>query len=187
MTTTAKINSKGTKGTGITETLASVLHDNLGKTVTAVIELRSESRGENLKGDETVNLAIQTIEVIPEEVGAAEHVREISKAAYRNRKFAEDGPTLPTDDSGSEPNVADVLAAGAKHVPHEYLEATDEPICDVCGNESDAPVHVITDDLTPDDPQDDEQPDDDQLPLDEGAPDEDDEPLPSNVAVFSNR
>lgn len=144
MTTTAKIAAKGTKGTGITEQLAAALHDNLGKTVLAVVELRSESRGENLKGDETVHLAIQTLEVIPEDVGAAEHVRELAKVAHYNRKLAEDGPKLPVPGDDIEPKVADVLAAGAALAPHVYLpvQEDDNEVCDICGDDEDDPRHA---------------------------------------------
>jgi hypothetical protein len=146
MTTTAKIAAKGTKGTGITPQLAAALHDNLGKTVVAIIELRSESRGENLKGDETVNLAIQTLEVIPEDIGAAEHVRELAKVAHYNRKVAEDGPKLPVPGDSVEPKFEDVLAAGAALTPHEYVESGDgEPgtTCNVCGTADSEPCHEI--------------------------------------------
>ena len=144
MSTTAQIAAKGTKGTGITDELAKTLHDNLGKTITIVAEIRSESRGENLKGDETVKLAIQTLEVIPEDAGAADHVREIAKTAHYNRMVAQEGPDLELD--GPAPKVADVLAAGQRFQPHPYLASTlstdDNATCDVCGQHEGAAVHA---------------------------------------------
>jgi len=144
MSTTAQINAKGTKGTGITDEIAKALHDNLGKTITIVAEVRSESRGENLKGDETVKLAIQNLEVIPEDAGAADHVREIAKTAHYNRRVAEEGPDLELD--GPAPKVKDVLANGDRYKPHPYLASTlstdDNAPCDVCGQHEGAPIHA---------------------------------------------
>lgn len=146
MSTTANIAAKGTNGTGITEDLARTLHDQLGKTILAVVEIRSESRGENLKGDNTVKLAIQNIEVIPEDVGAAEHIREIAKVVHTNRKRAQDGPQLNFEGDGPEPTVAQVLAGGQQFRPHPYLASTlstdDNAICDVCGQHADTVLHA---------------------------------------------
>ncbi|CAI9417249.1 hypothetical protein [Nocardioides sp. T2.26MG-1] len=145
MTTTAKINAATGSGSGIAPDLARTLHDQLGKTITAVVSLRSESRGEKLNGDETVSLAITDLVVIPDDQGAAEHVREIAHVVTYNRKLAENGPTLPLDGDSPEPKVEDVLAAGARHRPHGYIASTlstdDDAICDICGLLQTAPIH----------------------------------------------
>jgi hypothetical protein len=146
MTTTAKIAAKGTKGTGITEDLAATLHDNLGKTIVAVVEITAETRSENRKGDETVGLSIGTIEVAPDGM-AADHVRELARSFHYERRLAEDGPTLPTPGDDIEPKVADVLAAGKALAPHTFEADPVEPnTCNVCGADDDAPLHGVLDD-----------------------------------------
>jgi hypothetical protein len=136
MSTTAKIASKGTKGTGITEELASTLHDNLGKTIVAVVEITAETRSENRKGDETVGLSIGTIEVAPDGM-AADHVRELARSFHYERKLA-DGTadqTLPMPGDSPEPQVSEVLAAGKALEPHDFDPIPgDEDHCDICGN-----------------------------------------------------
>ena len=178
MTTTAKINAATGAGSGITEDLATTLHNQLGKTITAVVSLRSESRGEKLNGDETVNLAITDLVVIPDDLGAAEHVREIAHVVKYNRKLAENGPTLPLEGESPEPKVEDVLAAGARHRPHPYLASTlstDDsdtgPVCDVCGLLETAPIHSTQDPL----------PDPFAIPADDDVDDQDgEEPDPDD-------
>lgn len=139
MTTTAQIAAKGCQSTGITEEMAETLHNNLGKTLVAVVELRADNRTENLKGDEKVSLSILTVEPAPNADTEA-HLRELARAFHYERKLA-DGKhdqTLPMPGDSPEPQVSDVLAAGKALEPHEFVEAPDDSnlghkVCDVCG------------------------------------------------------
>lgn len=148
MTTTAKIAAKGCTNTGLTEAHAKTLHDQLGKTIIAIVEITSEARTETKAGDEQVKLSIGMIEVAPDI--AEDHVRELARSFHYERRLAEDGPTL-TEDDGPEPKVTDVLAAGARHRPHPYLASTlstdDNAVCDVCGQHEAAAVHSTQDTL----------------------------------------
>lgn len=145
MTTTAKITAKGTSNTGITEDLAKRCHDQLGRKVLAVVELVAETRSENRKGDEQVSLSILTVEPAPD--GMTEnHLRELARSFYYERQLAEgQAPTLEFGDN-PEPDLASVLAAGAKHQPHPYLASMlstdDNAVCDVCGLLEGAAVHA---------------------------------------------
>lgn len=173
MTTTAKIASKGTSNTGITEELAKRCHDQLGKKVLAVVELVSEDRGEKRNGDERVTFSILTIEPAPN--GMTEnHLRELARSFYYERQLADgQAPTLEFGDN-PEPDLTAVLAAGAKHQPHPYiasmLSTDDNALCDVCGLIEGVPVHAdrtgLDDPFTlhavDDEPEDDEDEDDDQ-------------------------
>jgi hypothetical protein len=144
MTTTAQIAAKGCSSTGITEDLAKRLHDSLGKTIVAVVELTSENRSENRDGDEKVKLVINTIEPAPEGM-AADHVRELARSFHYERKLA-DGETdgqLPLPGDSPEPKVEEVLAAGEKlkHHAYDHDPFETEPICVVCGQTEDATIH----------------------------------------------
>lgn len=142
MTTTAKITSKGTSGTGITEDLAKRCHDRLGHKVLAVVELVAETRSEKRNGDESVTLSILTVEPAPNS-DTEDHLRDLARSFYYERALEEHGPTL---DGGDEPSVDQVLAAGAKHQPHPYIASTlaveDDAVCDVCGQIEAAAVHA---------------------------------------------
>jgi hypothetical protein len=143
MTTTAKIAAKGTQSTGITETIAKQLHDQLGKTIVAIVEITSEARTEQKSGDEQVKLSIGMIEVAPDGL-AADHVRELARSFHYERQLTDGQPTLDGDDI--EPKVGDVLEQGARFRPHPYLASTlstdDDAVCDVCGQHEGAPVHA---------------------------------------------
>lgn len=142
MTTTATIKAKGCKNTGLTDEIAATLHDNLGKTIVAVVELTADARSENRDGDEKVQLTIGMIEVAPDGL-AADHVRELARSFHYERQLADGQPTLDGDDI--EPKVDDVIAAGQRHRPHPFLPddaAKDTPICDVCGQHEAASVHA---------------------------------------------
>lgn len=167
MTTTAQISAKGCQNTGLTEDHAKRLHDNLGRTIVAIVELTADSRTENCAGDEKVKLNIGTIEVAPDGE-AAEHLRELARLFHYERQLADGQPTLPNGDygqDGPEPTVAQVLAAGARFKPHPFLPvdaADDNGICDVCGQLQDAAPHAEHDSI-PDPftvPDDDSQDDD---------------------------
>lgn len=132
MTTTAKIASKGTNATGLTEDIAKTLHDNLGKTIVAIVEITSEARTEKKSGAEHVQLSIGMLEVAPDGL-AADHVRELARSFHYERQL-KDGQMAIDDDI--EPKVADVLEAGQRFTPHPFLAAdpeADNPICEVCG------------------------------------------------------
>ena len=145
MTTTAKIAAKGTKSTGLTEDIAKTLHDQLGKTIVAIVEISSEARTEKKSGDEEVKLAIGMLEVAPDGL-AADHVRELARSFHYERQL-KDGQMAIDDDI--EPKVADVLEAGQRFQPHPYLASTlstddsdQGPVCDVCGQHEGATVHA---------------------------------------------
>lgn len=169
MTTTAQIAAKGCKSTGITEEMAESLHNQLGKTLVAVVELRAEGRTEKLNGDEKVSLSILTIEPAPNR-DTEDHLRELARAFHYERKLAESGPTLPgTEDDGPAPKVVDVLAAGKSHEPHQYLDTVDA-VCDACDQPAGAAIHSVPADQ-------DEEADDTTDPGEsEGLADLDDEP-----------
>lgn len=179
MTTTATIKAKGCKNTGITEDIAAVLHDNLGKTIVAVVELTADARSENRDGEEKVQLSIGMIEIAPDGI-AAEHVRELMRSFHYERRLTEDGPTLQGESDGPEPKVADVLAAGAHFRPHPYLASglavDDNAICDICGQREPAAVHSTQELLPDDEPDTDELDDDPQDEDDDTDLDEDDHP-----------
>ncbi|AIY17759.1 hypothetical protein GUY44_07020 [Pimelobacter simplex] len=188
MTTTAKIASKGTSNTGITEDLAKRCHDQLGKKVLAVVELVAESRSEKRSGDEAVSLSILTIEPAPDST-TEEHLRNLARSFHYERQLAAgEAPTLEYGDGPTEPHLAAVVEAGARHEPHPYLSSTlsiDDsehgPVCDRCGQIESAAVHADRSGLEdpfsvsttssaaePDDPDDDEH-EDDQDDQDEDA------------------
>ena len=155
MTTTAKIAAKGCTNTGLTEEIASRLHDQLGKTIVAVVELTAEARSENKAGDEQVKLTIGTIEVAPNSL-TEDHLRDLARAFHYERKLAEDGPQLMEPGDGPEPKVADVLQLGRS----------------VITPDDDGETRLLTDD------------DVDQLALDDDTDDPDatdDEPRSSGV------
>ena len=145
MTTTASIATKGTKDTGITETLASKLHDNLGKKLLCVVELVAETRTEKRNGDEKVVLSILTIEPAPNN-DTEDHLRELARSFHYERRVEIEGGQAHIPGTEIEPKVTEVLAAGAKHRPHPYLASTlstdDNAVCDVCGTIETMPVHT---------------------------------------------
>ena len=113
MSTTAQIKAKGCQSTGITEELATKFHDQLGKTVMAIVELRSDSRTEHTDGDQKVTLEILSVEPAVDEAGDAEaHLRDLQRAMFMNRRLTseDDQPTLDSTDD-LEPKVDDVIAA----------------------------------------------------------------------------
>lgn len=173
---TAKIAAKGCSATGITETLASSLHANLGSKVVAVVELMSEARTEKSDGKETVALSIISIEPATDDQ-TENHLREIARALHRNRHLAGGDTAQGRLDVGDEPNVADVLKAGAALRPHPFLPddaASENPICDVCGSIEASAVHsmqVALDDLEADQVERDEQLEADAQDGDLDAPD----------------
>ncbi|GEP38863.1 hypothetical protein NPS01_25260 [Nocardioides psychrotolerans] len=195
MTTTAKIATKGTSSTGITEELAKRCHDNLGKKVLAVVELVAEARAEKRNGDESVVLNILTIEPAPNTM-TEDHLRELARSFHYERQLADGQLRIETGDD-LEPKVTDVLAAGAKHRPHTYVqdpEAIDGTTCNLCGADDQAPLHsaeaAAADPFasTDEDPDDDEDLDD--LDIDEDPDlggDDDGDDIPGDEEIDDDR
>jgi hypothetical protein len=107
MSTTGKILAKGCNATGIDEQLIRRLHDKLGHTVMAIVELQSTSRTEDSDGDETVSLSILSLE--PAQHGFAEdQLREIQRALYIKRSA--DGEQRAIDETLDDPrSLEDVM------------------------------------------------------------------------------
>jgi hypothetical protein len=138
VSTTASINAKGTNDTGITDDMIKSLHDNLGKAIVAVVEIRSESRVENLKGDEKVNLVIQTLEPATSS-DAEDYLRQFARSMHRQRQVEspDHQPAIDTLDD-VEPTVEEVIAAGQDHVAHTDDELPDpDPETDDPGEDGD--------------------------------------------------
>lgn len=145
-TTTAKIAAKGTNNTGFTEELAKRCHDQLGRKVLAVVELVAESRSERRDGDESVTMSILTLEPAPNGM-TEDHLRELARSFHYERQLAQgEAPTLPLAGESTEPDLATVLRAGARHEPHPYISSSlaveDNPVCDSCGQHEGAAVHA---------------------------------------------
>lgn len=154
--TTANIAGRKAKGTAITDKLATELHDHLGRTFLAIVEISSTSRTEDADGNQKVTLSIDNLEVVPDGT-AEEHIRELFRLFHYERQRDTEGPSLDFDD-GPAPKVADVLEHGRRFRPHPYLASTlstDDsehgPTCDICGEIETAAAHTITDPFaTPD-------------------------------------
>lgn len=160
------IQSKGLDGTGFDEDTLAEHFNRVGTHVMAIVDLQVvDKHGPNLKGKRKVTYAIGDIELATDET-LAEHLREITRAVYRNRQAVGAQATIDQelDGTSDEPTVDRVVAAGAAHRPHPFLPvdaSQDNPICDVCGLLEPAPRHSVQDAL-PDGDQDDQEPDDDQ-------------------------
>jgi hypothetical protein len=158
--TTAGIAAKGLDATGFTEDLAAELFNRVGSHIMAIVDLQVVDRsGPNVKGKRKVHLIIDGIEPATDET-LAEHLRELTRTLYYNRKL--DGHTATTT-QGEERTVDDVLAAGAGHRPHPFLPvdaSDDNGICDVCGLIQAAGVHSTQDILEEPDDEDDEDDED---------------------------
>lgn len=154
MTTTANIAGHSCKNdSALTDRHAQDLHDNLGRSILAIVELTSSSRTEDANGNQKVKLELTNLEIVP--TGLAEdHVRELQRLFHYERQRDTDGPTLDYDD-GPAPTVASVLEHGQRFRPHPYLASTlstDDtehgPTCDICGQIETAAAHTITDPFT---------------------------------------
>lgn len=181
--THAHIASKGCDATGITEDIAAELFQQVGRSIMAIVEIQvADKSGPNLKGKRKVHMVLEQIEPAMDP-SLDEHLRELTRTLFYNRKVDEGQPTLDGDDV--EPKVADVLAAGARYRPHPYMTsqlAIDDseagPVCDVCGRIEDAAVHQAEQsDDDPDEP-DEEEPDDE--PDDERDTEDEDEEQPNS-------
>lgn len=104
---TGKILAKGCNATGIDEQLVRRLHDKLGHSAVAIIEIQSTSRTEDSDGNESVSLTINSLEVAAPGV-AEDQVRNIQRALYVKRQA--DGEQRAIDDTLDDPrSLGDVL------------------------------------------------------------------------------
>lgn len=138
--TTAKILTKGCESTGLTEEIANDLFRKVGSHFMAIVELEVVyPHGPNTDGKRRIDLRLKQVEPAMD-ANLADHLRELTRTLYFNRQV--DQPL----NSGDEPSVDQVLAAGRKHEPHPYLASTlstdDDAICDVCGQVEGVPVHA---------------------------------------------
>lgn len=145
--TTAQIAAKGCKSTGITEDLALKFYDQLGRKH-AIVELSSHARSENEDGKQSVTLQILSVEPVAPE--AEDHVRNLQRAMFMNRRLHSEDGQLTIDTRGDlEPTIEGVLAARAQYEPHTYVDTADAT-CDICGDPAGASLHqVLTDDEEP--------------------------------------
>lgn len=105
----ARIRAKGLDSTGVTEALAKQFYSTLGSHHLAVVEFRVEDRRETADGKHEVHLILTQVE--PSTVGFLDdHLREITRALYRNRALADGQAPLPGTDDGR--TLQDVVHAG---------------------------------------------------------------------------
>lgn len=102
----------------IDEDRAAQMYARKGGRWVAIIEIGPAERHEKTTGDggKRVDLVIDEFEIVDDGIldgRAVDHVRDIMRALHRNRKLAEDGPTLPLPGDGEEPTVEGVLEARA--------------------------------------------------------------------------
>lgn len=113
----AKINAKGCDKTGLTEDLAAQLYNGGRSHLIAIVELHpTREHNDRDTGTRTIDLTIQSIEpVVDGDLNGTleDHVRDIVRALYRNRKLAEGSQELPFEDDGPEPKVQDILQQGS--------------------------------------------------------------------------
>ncbi|MBA2952140.1 hypothetical protein GON03_19175 [Nocardioides sp. MAH-18] len=178
--TQATINSKGLDGTGITEDIAAELFHKVGTHVMAIVDLQVvDKHGPSVKGKRKVTLVIDGIEPALDDT-LAEHLRELQRTVYLNRKHADGQLAIDQELTGDEPTVEGVVAAGAAHRPHPFLPvdaSEDNPICDVCGLLEAAARHSVQD-LLPDDGDDDQAGAGEAVNEETGEVTEPGEPLP---------
>lgn len=88
----------------------------------AIIEIRHKHHGEDVDTGKDVDLVIGEFEIVDDGIldgRATDHVRDIMRALHRNRKLAENGPTLPLPGDGEEPTVEGVLEARASLIDED--------------------------------------------------------------------
>jgi hypothetical protein len=114
MSTTAKIRAKGLSATGMTEELATKLYHQPGGRIMAIVELKVDETHEKADGDQKVDFIITELEPVVDvnlNGQIEEHVRELQKVLYDNRRRLERGDDqLPIDDDG--PGVEGLLQQG---------------------------------------------------------------------------
>lgn len=150
--TTPKINAATGSGTGIDQELARKLFDKgPGTVIVAVVEMRVvKKHGPHLDDTTSVDLNIIGLQPVYDDPETEDHLRNIKRRLWHERKVATDGETLPGVDgqAGEEPSVADLVTAGAKYEPHDFIQAPGEPedqVCDRCGKPKFAKLHNADD------------------------------------------
>lgn len=112
MTDTAKIASKNSlNNTGVTEDLTRKFADRLGRTVVAIIELKSVAVTNDLDDDRVVKLELGFIEPIDDDDdgSVAEHLRELARALYNQRQ-----PEQPIDSVADQERTPDDVVETGK-------------------------------------------------------------------------
>jgi hypothetical protein len=177
--TTAKIRAKGCENTGVTEDLAAELHTAVGRHIMAIVELHVvQKHGPDTEGKRGVELVLTQVEPATDDT-VDDHLRELTRTLHQNRKLKADDEQLQIQ-TGDDiaPRPADVIAAGQKHITHEFTLGPDG-LCDVCGLDQADRLHIITDALT-DDP-DAEEPASNEGGNHEAVPIEEPTPTPGQV------
>lgn len=185
--TTASIAPRGCNATGITETVIDKTH--LGQKIMAVVELECAAHTEKADGTERKQFRIVSVEPAPNS-DVEDHLRNLQRSSYYERKVASDGRGLLAEGEEPEPTVKDVLGQGDQFIPHPFEpDEHDDRICNLCGAVAIANVHH--DQEEPDDEQEPEEIDDEDPATDQSAPAADvdeateDASAPSNVVAFS--
>lgn len=151
--TTAKINSKGCEGTGITEDLAAELYHQVGQHFMAIVELQViDKHGPNLKDKRGVSLGLT--QVWPaQDPNLEDHLRELTRVLHQNTAVTgADGTRqqilLEEGRDGIEPTVDGVIAANPGLKFHPYVssqlaidDSENGPVCDVCGKTEADRIH----------------------------------------------
>lgn len=187
--TTAKIRSKGLDATGVTERIAEEMFNRKGAHYMAIVEIKVDATHETADGKRGVDLILTQVEPATDD-NLAEHLRELTRTVYFNRKLATDGPQLQIAGDSDEPTVDAVIAAGRAHRPHPFIAvdaSQDNPICDVCGELETAPRHSTQELLTEEDDGEAELEQDVDEDLDDDHEDEEeDEPALDQRPSFSS-
>lgn len=111
----AKVKGKGTDTTGYTEDHARAAAASLGSHTLAIVDLRAHNKVVDEDGNETVQLAIDALEPVPEAM--AESVRELMLSLYRQRPEVLGQETLKGTAPGPSPD--DALAQVQATMPEE--------------------------------------------------------------------
>lgn len=107
----AKIKAKGTDTTGYGEEHARAAAASLGSHILAIVDLRAHNKITDEDGNETVQLAIDALEPVPESM--AESVRELMQSLYRQRPEVLGQETLKGTAPGPSPEAALTLVQNA--------------------------------------------------------------------------
>lgn len=118
----AKIKGKGTDTTGYTEDHARAAAASLGGHTLAIVDLRAHTKQIDEDGNETVMLAIDQLEPVPEHM--EEQVRELMRALYRQRPEVMGQDVLKGTADGPSPD--DALTQAMSGIERD--EETGEPV-----------------------------------------------------------